>query len=600
MEKVNRRKKILHALETFLDNCSIQKKFYYLYILCILLPLVITDSMVAFIFIRSERTLRDREMENAADAVSYAVSSTIEEAALFAKRISMNSYVNEFLNKEFADTYDYVTSYYNFFKGVRFEDTAGPGYEKITMYCSNDTIVNGGEFARLDRDADADWYQRFRQSGMTRMALFDFDTVHQPAAAAKRRLLFVQKMNFFDKKEENLLRIDLDYSGINRYLKKMNYSMDIFLCCQGKIVLSNGKHISQGMDFAEFRGHGQISYQKKLELYGTSLDIYIMKPGNTLLKEIARHLPVIVFLVIANAVLPIVMMQFLNRSFTVRLGILSDTFRNMDEDGDLAQIRHVCGMDEIGNLMASYNKMAGRINTLIQIVYRNRIKEQEIILERQRAELLALRSQINPHFLFNALESIRMHSLLKNEMETADMIEKLAVLQRQYADWNEDLVSVEKETEFAENYLSIQKYRFGDRLSYEIEVDEKCNAFRVPKLTIVTFVENACEHGIQSKMAAGWVFVRIYEKGGYLYIEIEDTGKGMDKGPMEMLLWKMRNANMDLLQEEARVGMVNACLRLKMETSGEAEFELDSEEGLGLMVQIRIPCQCLELEVSEC
>ncbi len=600
MRKTGGMKKILHRLEIFLDNCSIRKKFYYLYILCILLPLIVTDSMVVFIFIHSERTLRNREMENAANFVSYHISSTVEEAALFAKRISMNQYINEFLNKEFADTYDYVSSYYNFFKGVRFADVAGPGYEKITMYSENDTIINGGEFAKLERDSQAHWYQQFKRSDLTRMALFDYDTSNQPAVATKRRLLFIQKLNFFDKNKEKLLRLELNYAGINRYLKKMNYSMDILLCCEGKIVLTNGKYASPGMDFAEFSEYDRVGLSKKMELYGTNLDIYIMDSGNTLLKEITRHLPVIGFLIVVNAVLPIIMMQFLNRSFTVRLGILSDTLRYMDEDGDLTEIHNVRGMDEIGSLMISYNKMADRINTLIRIVYRNRIKEQEITVERQRAELLALRSQINPHFLFNALESIRMHSVIKKETETADMIEKLAVLQRKYVDWNEGLVSVEKEMESVKIYLNIQKYRFGDRLSYEIETEEKCNAFRIPKLTIVTFVENACEHGIESKMAAGWIFVRIYQKDSELYLEIEDTGIGMDKESMETLLWKMRNASIELLQEKERVGIINACLRLKMETNGEAGFELDGEAGLGLMVQIRIPCQCLESEVSKC
>lgn len=589
-----------HKLQNRLDNCSIRKKFSYLYILCILLPLIITDSMVVFIFIRSENNLRDREMENAARAVQYNISSTVEEAAAFAKRISMNKLVNEFLNKQFADTYEYVSSYYDFFKGERFEDTAGPGYEKITMFSENDTMINGGGFARIDRDADAYWYQYFKRSGMQQMALFDYDASKYPMVEAKRRLLFIQKLNFFDRNKENLLRIELDYAGINRDLKKMNYSMDIFLCEDGKIVLSNGKYASTGMDFEEFHEYGRIGYQTDLEIYGTHLDIYVMDSGDTVLKEIAKHLPVIAFLVVANAVLPILMMQLLNRSFTVRLGILSDTFRNMNEDEDLAEIRNVHGRDEIGNLVVSYNKMADRINTLIRIVYKNKIKQQEITVERQRAELLALRSQINPHFLFNALESIRMHSVLKKEKETADMIEKLAVLQRQYADWDEDFVSIEKEMESVRMYLEIQKYRFGDRLSYEIEVDKECNVLRIPKLTIVTFVENACEHGIESKAASGWIFVRIYRKNADLYLEIEDTGKGMRKDAMEELLWKMRNANIGLLQEKGRVGIINACLRLKMETDGKAGFELDGEEGLGLMVQIRIPCRFREQEAPEC
>lgn len=131
----------------------------------------------------------------------------------------------------------------------------------------------------------------------------------------------------------------------------------------------------------------------------------------------------------------------------------------------------------------------------------------------QNAELLALHSQINPHFLFNALESIRMHSILKNENETADMVEKLAVMQRQYVEWGEDSVTIEQEVEFVKAYLALQKYRFGERLSYQIEIDEECRKRKVPKTYAGNIrIGHACVHGIESKASPGWIFVRVYEQ----------------------------------------------------------------------------------------
>ena len=167
--------------------------------------------------------------------------------------------------------------------------------------------------------------------------------------------------------------------------------------------------------------------------------------------------------------------------------------------------------------------MVKRTNELIQTVYKNKIKEQEILVGRKNAELLALQSQINPHFLFNALESIRMRSLLKEESETADMVEKLAIMQRQYVDWGNDSVEIEQELEFVKAYLSLQKYRFGDRLNYNLEIDPECAQLRIPKLTIVTFVENACVHGIESKASPGWIFVRVYKREEQLCRCVEET-----------------------------------------------------------------------------
>ena len=244
--------------------------------------------------------------------------------------------------------------------------------------------------------------------------------------------------------------------------------------------------------------------------------------------------------------------------------------------------------------MRNYNRMAVRTNELIQTVYKDRLKEQEMDIARQNAELLALHSQINPHFLFNALESIRMHSIIKQEYETADMVEKLAVMERQNVDWGTDFVEIRREMEFVEAYLGLQKYRFGDRLSYELDVEEDCANIRIPKLTVVTFVENACVHGIESKTTPGWIFVRIYQEEDELCIEVEDTGDGMDEPLLEELQEKMQNPSIDRLREPGHVGILNACLRLKMMTGGEVSFELESEKGVGTMVSIHISMEALK------
>ena len=144
------------------------------------------------------------------------------------------------------------------------------------------------------------------------------------------------------------------------------------------------------------------------------------------------------------------------------------------------------GQDEIGSLMDNYNRMADRMNSLIDTAYRCRLKEQKMDIARQNAELMALYSQINPHFLFNALESIRMHSILKKEEETANMIQKLAIMVRQNVDWSSDSNTIKRELAFVEAYLSLQKYRFGERLSYQINAQEDCQNILVPKLTITT------------------------------------------------------------------------------------------------------------------
>ena len=253
-------------------------------------------------------------------------------------------------------------------------------------------------------------------------------------------------------------------------------------------------------------------------------------------------------------------------------------------EGDFTVQTKESNTDEIAVLTRSFNDMTQEIGGLVED-----IKQQQKNL--RIAETKLLQAQINPHFLFNALESIRMHSILKNENETADMVEKLAVMQRQYVEWGEDSVTIEQEVEFVKAYLALQKYRFGERLSYQIEIDEECRKRKVPKLTLVTFVENACVHGIESKASPGWIFVRVYEQNELICMEIEDTGNGMEEGKRQELLENMRNADIEMLKKKGRVGIVNACLRLKMVSENKVKIDLDGEEGVGTLITIWMPLE---------
>jgi two-component system sensor histidine kinase YesM len=393
----------------------------------------------------------------------------------------MNKYINDFLDKQYADSLDYVVSYQNFFKDTLLENSVGINNVIITMYSENNTIVNGGEFERLEMIQGSEWYQYLKNSGFDKALYFDYDESKSPAVEPKRKIMFLQKLNFYgDAEREKVLKIELDYSTMTRNLSKMNYDTPVYICWNDLIILSNGKYASVGKDFEPFQDKNKIGYAQDMSIYGTNLKIYVLHTEVKALTEIIRNFPIIFLLILINAILPIIMVRGFNRSFTIRLGELSKAFKNVEME-HLVEIDNARGKDEIGSLMRNYNKMAARINSLIQIVYKNKIQEQEMMVARQNAELLALHSQINPHFLFNALESIRMHSVLKREMETADMVEKLAIMQRQYVEWGNDLVEIGKEMDFVRAYLGLQKYRFGDRLSYELEVEEDCNSLQIPK-----------------------------------------------------------------------------------------------------------------------
>lgn len=581
--------KFIKVLERYMDNLSIKKKFIQLYIFCVLLPLIITDSVVLYIVDSMESQRQYHEMANVANAVSYNISALVENAGEIAKSMYTNRRVNSFLEKQYESNSDYYAEYQNFFQDSTLENVLGMNQIVFTMYTDNPTVVKGGKIDNMSNLKKTVAYEAWRERGDNEGLFFVYENDGY-ANSHHRKMVLLQNLDFFSKDHEQMLKIEFDYNSMMRMLRLMKYDNEVLICQGDEIVLSNGRFSGVGNAFDTISVQQKMGYKQSFGLHGVQLDIYVLKSDNGIWDRIARALPLLGFLVIINVVLPMEFVLLLNRSFTKRIRGLSKVFQSVNGE-HLVRMTHENGGDEIGSMIRNYNRMVDRTNELIQTVYKNKIKEQEILVGRKNAELLALQSQINPHFLFNALESIRMRSLLKKENETADMVEKLAIMQRQYVDWGNDSVQIEQELEFVKAYLSLQKYRFGDRLNYNLDIDPECTKIRIPKLTIVTFVENACVHGIESKASPGWIFVRVYQKDQQLWIEIEDTGRGMEQQQIQQIQNDMQNADIEIMKERKSVGMLNACLRLRIQTKDHVCFSVDGEEGTGTWITIRIPME---------
>lgn len=570
-----------------LNNLSLGRKLMIMQIVCVLLPLLITDSAIGALIVSSDRRATLQEMNNIADSVKYTVSDSVENAVGLMQNIYGNRYVNEFMKSEFTSPLDYYNQYVDFIKDSLYTVSVSSSHYNAVIYGDNEGIVNGGYFKRLEMAAQTKWYQELEESQRDTIVFSDYANT---GFASQRVISLVRRMDYYHKgHEKSALKLDLDYSGISRTISNAKYSATLYICEGDRILFSNDGRGGLQVPFERMSEENvqNAGVHKTMNVYGSTWDIYIMTPKPDSIGILMKNLPLIICLICINVILPFILMQLINQSFTQRIKELDNVFGNVDGD-ELKQLPEIKGQDEISVLMTSYNRMAQRMNELIQTVYKNRLKSQEIDIARQKAELLALHSQINPHFLFNALESIRMHSVIKKEFETADMVQKLALMERQNVEWGNDMVRIREEIKFIEAYLELQKYRFGNRLSYEINVDEECNDYWLPKLSLVTFVENACVHGMESKTSASWVFVRIYMQEKKLIMEVEDTGSGMSEDKCKKLVEEMLNVKIEMLKENRHVGILNAALRLKIATDGRVRFEMDSEIGAGTMVTISI------------
>lgn len=575
-----------------LDNLRLQQKLWLIQIFCVLLPLLITDSVILTLIFNEEKRATMQEMDNIADSVKYIISDSVESAVGLMQNIYGNRYVDEFIKSEFTSPVDYYDRYISFIKDSLYAVGVSNGQYNAVIYADNDGIVNGGYFHRLEMVEDTQWYKELEESDRDVIIFSDYVNT---GMNNQRVISLVRRMDYYHKGyDKSVLKVNLDYRGISGTILNANYSATLYVCEGDRILFSNDGRggLQAPFESLDMQYTVKAGVHDTMNFYGKVWDIYVLTPEIDSGAIILNNFSLIGSLICINIILPFLVMRLINRSFTQRIREMDSVFRNVEGD-ELKQLPEVRGNDEISALMTSYNRMAQRMNELIETVYKNRLRSQEIDIARQKAELLALHSQINPHFLFNALESIRMHSVLKKEFETADMVQKLAMMERQNVEWGDDLVCIGEEIEFVEAYLELQKYRFGPKLSYEINVDEDCCDYRLPKLSLVTFVENACVHGMENKTLASWIFVRIYIQDEMLVMEVEDTGSGMTEDQCKSLLEEMEAVSIEMLRGNRHVGILNAALRLKMATEDKVIFEMESEVGAGTMVTIRVPLEQL-------
>ena len=219
-----------------------------------------------------------------------------------------------------------------------------------------------------------------------------------------------------------------------------------------------------------------------------------------------------------------------------------------------------------------------------------RLHGEEITrLQQKQAEYLALQNQINPHFLYNALEAIRSDALLADCTEIAETTEALATFFRYTISNVQEYVTFSDELDNAENYFTIQRCRFGDKLSMELEMEnEALLEARMPKLILQPLLENAIFHGINKKPEGrGNIWMRAYREEGWIILEVSDDGVGFRYEREE------DSAASSGREEQAgsKYGLANVERRIGLFWKHEASLVVESTPGIGTSVYIRIPCR---------
>lgn len=247
------------------------------------------------------------------------------------------------------------------------------------------------------------------------------------------------------------------------------------------------------------------------------------------------------------------------------------------ETGDFTEECSVYPGDEIGALNREFDEMSRRLKRLIEEVYTTKIKEQE-------AELNALIAQINPHFLYNTLDSIHWLAVKNRDYAVGEQLEALSAIFRHVLNRGEEYVTIASEVEFIQNYMAIMESRFGRRVKIQIQAEPGLEQVLIPKLIIQPLVENGILHGLEPKKEGGTILITIEVQGDNLVIAVEDDGVGADEAEITEKM-KNRESGKDTF------ALKNIDDRIKLRYGSAYGLCFESKPGKGTRVLVMMPLE---------
>lgn len=269
---------------------------------------------------------------------------------------------------------------------------------------------------------------------------------------------------------------------------------------------------------------------------------------------------------------------FISKRITKPILNLERTVKKVRE-GDLSAKADPSSNDEVGDLSESFNEMTDRIAELMEKFEKEQIEKRESVL-------WALKAQINPHFLYNTLDSIVWMAEAGQNEDVVEMTSALAKMLRASIGRDSETATLRLELENIRNYLRIQKYRYKSKLNYEIDVPEKLYNRRVEHLSLQPLVENAIYHGIRERREGGLITVFAEERDGNLVIAVEDNGVGMTEERIREIMNREESVK--------SMGVRNVDNRIKLTFGSEYGLKIESKPGVGTRVTMTLP----DLEVK--
>ncbi len=591
------------------SNMKLHTKLLVSYLFVVLLPLVIVGysliGRTTETFLNQTDYINKVNFQQVKKNISDQLNDYMDVSSMVETERPLIDYVNT--------TYDDKIEFFDkFIEYLRLTDTYTGVMRlkvnekaKLAIYSSNDSIITDGAFIYKIDESDMQKSQWCKQS----IAANGDIIIYGPYLNKNGQNVFsICRLLRQNSKYINIVKIEIYESEIYRFMSKEAAYKKFFLVNKENVIVSStereliGKNINsvnsiRNVEYAKYTGFNEIREEgtdnivlidnfKGVRALENWKMISVASSGS-LLNDIRKIVANSVFICLISFFITVIFVLLFVNKLTKRLKLLVLNMANI-RDGRFDVFVDVSGSDEIAELSMNFKSMIDRINLLINEVYVAEMQVKDLKIEKQQAEIWALQSQINPHFLFNTMESIRMDLWLKKEFEISEVIERFSTLLRKSIEWSEESNTIKHEIQLIEDYLKIQKYRYVNKFDYILNIDEEFNDYMIPKFILQPIVENAIYHGLELKRGKGCVTITAGFVGEDIRIIVRDDGMGIKREVLNALQSDLEGLE-PASGRKARIGIKNVHQRLRLNYGNKYGLKFESEEGCGTRVEVLLP-----------
>ena len=556
----------------FENKMSLRKRFSLLFICLILFPIVLLNVIVTSVQLEKASSQNMTSTKYEFSPISQEFISDVKFAFNFTSMIYDDYDINMFLNTKFKNSQDFYEKYSSYYinKTIDFYANQSPNIKSPKIYSDNPTMTGETEvLEKLNNSVKQEsWYIAYEKSGQDIFFFVDEETRY--ASVVRNLNLNSSSTN------ENIIRIVIDLDYVSDDLLNIETEATVYLFGENSLPLYTWN--------SGFTPTHESSYYRLIQTDTVSDDLVIVfdhnidNYGDMSLVFVTKNAPFFNFEIILSATITLLFtllasllfMKTMEKNYINRIeGLVSSIDVNefisnaqiIDSSEDNSDNKKRKTNNELTIVEHTLENMSTQIHALIKEAYTLEMEKNQADIRRKQSELNSLLSQINPHYLFNVLNAIRLKCIIKGEKETAKIILYVSKIFRQSITWNEDIITLHEELNFIKEYLAIEKYRFEDKLSYELNIKEELFGCEVPKMTLQPFVENACVHGVQNTIGHGKISIDVVEVDNDHYsFTITNPSVNFSQEMKEQIIG-YSNGNFDV--DTKSVGLKNTFARLR-------------------------------------